>query len=198
MQNGNLKYERVSEKKWLRFLSLFSKHENDAIITVYFEDRKAVGELTIYKKGELLEAYRGGLFEASWEKQFIYKERFLAGAVFAVYANEDIFTADMQLDEDGKRIKYYAKDELVATVTTDEEGKAVLSDLPLGTYRIQEVSVPYGFVLNSKEQVVTLSYVNDKTPVVFESATVLNDRQKVSIQIHKQDSATESIRFPRI
>lgn len=161
---------------------------NDAIITVYFEDEPTVGELTIYKKGEMLEAYRGGLFASTWEKQFVYKERFLAGAVFEIYANEDIFTADMQLDEDGNRTKYYAKDELVATVTTNEEGKAVLSDLPLGTYRIKEVSAPYGFVLNSKEQVVTLSYVNDTTPVVFESATVLNGRQKVSMQIHKLDS----------
>ncbi|MEX5398586.1 FctA domain-containing protein [Streptococcus sp. ZJ93] len=40
---------------------------------------------------------------------------------------------------------YNAKNELVATVTTDEEGKASVSNLPLGEYTVEEVMAPEGY-----------------------------------------------------
>ncbi len=46
----------------------------------------------------------------------------LAGAEFEVYAAEDIYTADHQVDADGQRTLYFAKDALVATITTDADG----------------------------------------------------------------------------
>lgn len=58
--------------------------------------------------------------------------------MFEVYASEDIYTADHQTDENGNRYLEYAKDTLVATVTTDETGSAVIENLPLGKYRVEE------------------------------------------------------------
>ena len=58
--------------------------------------------------------------------------------MFEVYAAEDIYTADHQKDENGNRYLEYAKDTLVATVTTDETGSAVIENLPLGKYRVEE------------------------------------------------------------
>ena len=81
---------------------------NDAIITVEYSDAPAVGELTVEKKGEVLDGFKGGLFANSEDKEFVYKEGSLAGAVFKVYAAEDIFTADNQKDADGNRTKYYS------------------------------------------------------------------------------------------
>ena len=164
----------------------------EAIITVEYEDAPAVGELLIEKKGEVLDAYKGGLFADSEEKEFVYKEGSLAGAKFEVYAAEDIYTADMQCDADGNRNKYYSAGDLVATVVTDENGKAVVTDLPLGSYRVVEVEAPYGFVLNSEEQVVTFVYVDDKTPVIKESVTFTNERQTLDLSVIKKDAETET------
>ncbi len=159
----------------------------EAIITVEYEDAPAVGELTIEKKGEVLDAYKGGLFADSEDKEFVYKEGSLSGAKFEVYAAEDIFTADMQVDENGNRTKYYSAGDLVATLVTGEDGKATLSDLPLGSYKVVEVEAPYGYVLNREEQAVTFVYVDDKTPVIKESMTFANDRQKVDLSVNKLD-----------
>lgn len=161
---------------------------NEAIITVAYENEPTVGKLTVKKRGELLDAFKGGLFASSDKKEFVYVEGNLAGAKFEVYANEDIYTADMQLDVNGERTKYYSKDELVATIVTDKNGVATLKDLPLGSYRVVEVEAPYGYVLDSEEQVVTFVYVDDKTPVIEESVTFGNDRQKLEISLDKKDS----------
>ena len=158
---------------------------NDAIITVEYSDAPAVGELTVEKKGEILDGFKGGFLASSYEKEFIYKEGSLAGAKFEVYAAEDIYTADNQKDADGNRIKYYSKGDLVTTLVTGEDGKAVAKNLPLGQYRVVEVEAPYGYVLNPNEQKVTFTYVDDKTPVIKESLTFSNDRQKLAMSVTK-------------
>lgn len=164
----------------------------DAIITVEYEDEPVTGELTVEKKGEILDSYKGGLFADSEKKEFIYKEGSLAGAEFEVYAAEDIFTADMQKDENGNRTKYYSKGDLVATLTTGEDGKASVSGLPLGQYRVVETKAPYGYVLNGEEQLVTFVYVDDKTPVIHESVTFTNDRQKLDMSVIKKDAEEDT------
>lgn len=164
----------------------------EAIITVEYEDTPAVGELVVEKKGEILDGYKGGLFADSEEKEFVYKEGSLAGAKFEVYAAEDIFTADMQVDENGNRTKYYSNGDFVATLVTGEDGKATLSDLPLGSYKVVEVEAPYGYVLNTEEQVVTFVYVDDKTPVIQESLTFTNERQKLDLSVIKKDAEDET------
>ena len=161
---------------------------NDAIITVEYSDAPAVGELTVEKKGEVLDGFKGGFLASSYEKEFVYKEGSLAGAKFKVYAAEDIYTADNQKDADGNRIKYYSKGDLVTTLTTGKDGKATAKNLPLGQYRVVEVEAPYGYVLNPNEQKVTFTYVDDKTPVIKESLTFSDDRQKLDMSVTKLDA----------
>jgi LPXTG-motif cell wall-anchored protein len=155
---------------------------NEAIITVDYEDAPAVGELTVEKKGEVLDSY---------EDSFVYRETGLSGVKFEVYAAEDIFTADMQTDSEGNRTRYYSEGDLVATIVTGEDGKAVLKDLPLGTYKVVEVEAPYGYVLDGEAQTVTFTYADDRTPVIYETLTIINDRQKLSLSVEKKDSETE-------
>lgn len=164
----------------------------DAIITVEYEDEPVTVELTVEKKGEILDGYKGGLFADSEEKEFVYKEGSLAGAEFEVYAAEDIFTADMQKDGNGNRTKYYSKGDLAATLTTGEDGKASVSGLPLGQYRVVETKAPYGYVLNGEEQTVTFVYVDDKTPVIHESVTFTNERQKLDMSVIKKDAEEDT------
>ena len=119
--------------------------------------------------------------------------RTLEGAVFEMYAAEDIYTADFQKDDNGNRILEYASGELVGTVTTDKDGKAQITDLPLGTYKIVEKTAPEGFVLNEEAQTVTFEYKDQKTPVIEQTATFENDRQKVEVSVVKQDAETETV-----
>jgi len=163
----------------------------EAIIEVEYNDSPAAAELTVEKKGEVLDSYAGGLFTNAVDKEFIYKECSLAGAEYAVYANEDIYTNDYQVDEFGVRTKYYSAGELVATITTGEDGKAVLGDLPLGNYKVVETKAPFGYVLSEEEQVVTCTYLDDKTPVIYEALAFSNERQKVSLSIEKLDKETK-------
>ena len=151
----------------------------DAIITVDYENHPVKGKLTIYKKGEMLTGFK---------KDFVYEERYLKGAEFNVYAAENIYTPDYQKDENGNRQLIYAKDALVTTVTTGEDGKAVAENLPLGSYYVVEKTAPEGFVLNHDRSEVAFVYVDQDTPVIEQEVTVGDDRQKVAIQVEKQDA----------
>ena len=156
----------------------------DAIITVDYENHPVKGKLTIYKKGEMLTGYK---------KDFIYEEKYLKGAEFNVYAAEDIFTPDYQKDENGNRQLIYAKDALVTTVTTGEDGKAVADNLPLGSYYVVEKSAPEGFVLNPDRSEVRFVYADQDTPVIEQEVTVGDERQKVAIKVEKQDAENGAV-----
>jgi LPXTG-motif cell wall-anchored protein len=151
----------------------------DAIITVDYENHPVKGKLTIYKKGEMLTGFK---------KDFVYEEKYLKGAEFNVYAAENVYTPDYQKDENGNRQLIYAKDALVTTVTTGEDGKAVADNLPLGAYYVVEKTAPEGFVLNHDRSDVAFVYADQDTPVIEQEVTVGDDRQKVAIQVEKQDA----------
>ena len=65
----------------------------------------------------------------------------LSGAVYQVIASEDIVTAD-------GTVRANAGD-IVAELTTDENGYAETELLYLGKYEIREITAPYGYVLNT-------------------------------------------------
>ena len=151
----------------------------DAIIEVEYENHPVKGELKIFKQGELLTGY---------DKDFQYELCGLKGVTFEVYAAEDIFTADHQVDENGNRTLYYAKDALVAEVTTDDEGFAYVKNLPLGEYYVKESVAPEGFVHNDYSEKAVFVYADQSTPVVYDQVSFTNERQKVSINVEKQDA----------
>ena len=153
----------------------------DAIIEAVIENQPVKGMLTIKKAGEVL---------TSFDKDFGYEMTSLADAEFKLFAAEDIYSPDWQRDENGNRVLIYAKDALVTTVTTDVEGTAVVEDLPLGTYRIEETKAPFGYVLNKETQTVTFTYADQETPIIEQTAEYANDRQKVEISVMKQDAQT--------
>lgn len=156
----------------------------DVVIEVDYENHPVKGKLTVYKKGEML---------AGFNKDFIYEEQFLKDAVFEVYAAEDIYSPDYQKDADGNRIVVYAKDTLVTTITTGEDGMAVAENLLLGAYRVAEKTAPDGFVLNPEAVEVVFVYEGQDTPVVEQEVTIGDERQKVAITVEKQDAKNGAV-----
>ena len=156
----------------------------DAIITVTYENHPVKGKLVIHKSGETLKSFK---------KDFVYEETSLEGAEFEIYAAEDIFTPDHQVDEQGNRHVIYAKDTLVKTVTTDKNGEAVIKDLPLGKYRVKETKAPSGFALNPNSQEVSFIYKDQNTPEIEEKLKFSNERQKVELSVEKQDAETGKV-----
>ena len=153
----------------------------DAIITVTYENHPVKGKLVIHKSGETLKSFK---------KDFVYEETSLEGAEFEIYAAEDIFTPDHQVDEQGNRHVIYAKDTLVKTVTTNKNGEAVIKDLPLGKYRVKETKATSGFVLNPDSQEVSFIYKDQNTPEIEEKLEFSNERQKVELSVEKEDAET--------
>ena len=156
----------------------------DIVIEVEYENHPVKGKLTVIKTGELL---------AGYEEDFLYEEGTLEGAVFEVYAAENIYTPDYQTDAEGNRTVIYAEGALVDTLTTDANGEAVLENLPLGKYRVVEKTAPYGFSLNTEAQEVVFVYEDQDTPVVEQEVTFYNERQKVALTVEKQDKETGAV-----
>ena len=154
----------------------------DMIISVEYENHPVKGEISIVKTGEKLVDFKHG--------KFVFEEQPLKDAEFEIIADEDIYTPDYQKDANGNRIVIYEKGSVITTVKTDKEGKAKIEDLPLGKYLVREIHAPEGFVLNTTPQRVELNYKDQETPIVKEEVSFVDDRQKLSLKVQKQDEDT--------
>jgi LPXTG-motif cell wall-anchored protein len=134
------------------------------------------GTITVEKTGEIFSNVN-----LSTEKPVIYQPEYsvsgLVGAVFEIYADEDITTPDGTVR--------YTKDTLVDTITTGEDGKATSKELYLGKYRVVEVTAPNGMVINTTPNYVELTYAGQEVAVTNVNTSINNDRQKVEIDLAK-------------
>lgn len=106
----------------------------------------------------------------------------LSGAEFTVTAAEDITTPDGTIRTE--------KGTVVATLTTDEKGKAETEALYLGKYVVKETKAPNGYLLNPKEFAVTLEYEDQETEIVYGNVTVPDELAKGKIRVKKTDAET--------
>lgn len=149
------------------------------ITSVTVPDQEQLGELTVYKEGQVLT----GADVTEEGVTFRYENRRQEGAVYNVYAGADIVTA--------YGAKVYSKGDLVkANLTTDSNGATVLKNLHLGTYTIKEVQAPENFYNAGEEKTVTLSYAGQNVETVFSESTFVNDRQKADVTVLKKDKDT--------
>lgn len=102
------------------------------------------------------------------------------GAVYGIYAKEDVVTND-------GTTRYFAGQK-VDTVTTDEEGKAISGELYLGKYMVKELESPDRYKLDEEEYDVELTYEDETTPIVYTSLEVVDDPN--TIYIIKKDKET--------
>jgi uncharacterized surface anchored protein len=104
----------------------------------------------------------------------------VAGAKYAVYAAEDVYTLDGTLR--------YREGEKVDTLRTNKAGKALSEELYLGSYSIKEVATPNGYALNPTAYPVNLVYKGQTATVNIEEVEATN--VPTTLKIAKVDAAT--------
>lgn len=145
------------------------------------------GTITVEKTGEIFSnvtAVGGGYTDENGNDvalPTIYQPEYsvsgLSGAVFEIYADENITTPDGTVR--------YTKDTLVDAITTGEKGTATSKQLYLGKYRVVETVAPYGTVINPEPHTVELTYSGQNEKVTNTSTSFTNDRQKAEINLTK-------------
>ena len=162
---------------------------DDYVITEKYYNHETLGQIKIRKMGNVLTGYENG--------QFVYETDNLANATYEIHAQGDIPTPDNQ------GTLWYADGDLVATVTTAEDGQVdevrfsptrttatydflkvthdgtkgeVTITLPLGTYTISEVQAPYGFVHTDHTYTVVLDWDNQYNDLVL-AKTIIDHTQ---------------------
>jgi uncharacterized surface anchored protein len=143
------------------------------VVKVKARDVAQKGVINITKTGEI--------FSSVEENKGVYTPKYsvgnLKGAVFEVYAAEDITTLDGTVR--------YEQGTLVDTVTTDDDGVAKSKELYLGKYTVIEKTAPNGYVHNGTKYDVELTYAGQNVSVTSTDISVYNDRQKVSVSLKK-------------
>ena len=143
------------------------------VVKVKARDVAQKGVINITKTGEI--------FSSVEENNGVYTPKYsvgnLKGAVFEVYAAEDITTLDGTVR--------YEQGTLVDTVTTDNDGVAKSKELYLGKYTVIEKTAPNGYVHNAAKYDAELTYAGQNVSVTSTDLSVYNERQKVSVSLKK-------------
>ena len=143
------------------------------VVKVKARDVAQKGVINITKTGEI--------FSSVEENKGIYTPKYsisnLKGAIFEIYAAEDITTLDGTVR--------YDQGSLVDTVTTDDDGVAKSKELYLGKYTVIEKTAPNGYVHNATKYNAELTYAGQNVSVTSTDLSVYNDRQKVSVSLKK-------------
>lgn len=147
-----------------------------------WENTPVRGSLEITKEGETLTDFRDG--------EFIFENKPIKGAVFNVFAKEDIYTFDDSLDGDGNKMLYFAKDQLIETIETGENGKAKTSNLPVGNYYLIETKAPYGMIIDDERTDFSIEYKDQNTALVLTNKSILNERQKIKLKVTKSEKGS--------
>lgn len=173
--------EKIAPNGYLIANSItFEMKDTEDIQKVEIKDEMPTGTIHIVKKGETLS-------EAVANKndyKYKYNVVSLSGVSFDITAAEDIVSPD------GAGTVYYKKGATVGTVTTDKNGNATLTELPLGKYVVKEKDAPNGYVVDDEEHAVELKYKDQNTAVVSKSVSITNKLQRVAIKLIKQDAET--------
>ncbi len=131
---------------------------------VTFTNAAAAGKIRIQKTGEVLTSSKSTQTEYGPVSVPAYAAKGLADVKYAVK------------DSAGK---------LVATLTTNSSGVAETGALAFGSYTIQEISAPAGYIVDNTVRPVTLAYKDQNTPVVTVTINADNDLQTGKVKMRK-------------
>ena len=117
----------------------------------------------------------------------VYEVQNLKGAVYQVFAAEDIKTPDGTLR--------YQQGEQVDEITTGNDGIAKTKQLYLGKYTVVEKTAPVNFVNANQQYDVELVYAGQNIAVTSTSLSVYNERQKVKTSLSKEMEKDETYKL---
>lgn len=165
----------------------FKVDGSQTVVTVEKHNVAQKGTITVSKSGEVFSsvtAVSGGYVDEDGNDiafpnlyQPVYSVQGLAGAVYEVTAAEDIYTLDGTLR--------YAKGDVVAEITTDENGTAVTEPLYLGKFEVREKTAPFGMVISDEVHPVELTYAGQEVKITETATAFYNERQKAEISLSK-------------
>lgn len=143
------------------------------VVKIKARDVAQKGVINITKTGEI--------FSSVEKNKGVYTPKYsvgnLKGAVFEIYAAEDITTLDGTVR--------YDQGSLVDTITTDDDGVAKSKEIYLGKYNVIEKTAPNGYVHNAAKYDAELTYAGQNVSVTSTDLSVYNERQKVSVSLKK-------------
>ena len=110
-------------------------------------------------------------------QKIVYETKGLKGAEY------DLVAAETIPHPDGYSKDLYLMGTTIVHVITDEQGKAVLSDLPLGRYEIRETKAPSGYTRKQKDakRNTELLWKDSADLEITATETFFNERQKIDI-----------------
>ena len=158
----------------------FTVDGSEAVVTVVQYNQPQKAQLTISKSGEAFASVQ----ENDGFYQPVYEVVGQPGAVYDLIADEDIYTGDGTL-----RV---AKDTVVATLTTREDGTAVSEPQYLGRYRLEERQTPEGMVLDPTPIYTELTYAGQEVEITQAAIGLYDERQKVEIDLLKSLETDET------
>lgn len=151
-----------------------AEEEGILLVEVEKEDAPQKGVIRIEKTGEIFTSVQtnGDIYLP------VFSLHGLPGAVFEIAAAENIATPDGTV--------HYTAGQVVDTVTTDDTGAAVSTELYLGRYTVRETIAPAGTVLNTDVKTVELQYAGQEVLITEAAASVTNQRQKAALSLRKE------------
>lgn len=174
LNSGDYELEEVDQKingyLWnsepLRFSineksNIISSDDFDKILELRFTNKEVKGAIEIKKTGEKLVIENG---------KYTYETIPLPNVVFEVY------------DENNN---------LVGTITTDENGYARLDNLKLQKYTLKEVSSSLSHLIDNNVYKFELAYKDQYTPIITKTFTLKNYLPKGTLEFTKTDYSTD-------
>ncbi len=162
---------------------VFKVDGSAVVLTVTKSNVPQKGTITITKSGEVFSS----VTETDGMYHPVYAVSGLEGAIFSVYAREDVYTLDGTLR--------YKKGEKVDTITTNADGIATTKALYLGKYMICEEETPYGMILNGEPVYAELTYAGEEISVTSTAVSISNERQKVTLDLLKTMEQDETFKL---
>ena len=135
-------------------------------------------KLEIHKTGEMLVESTTDSTKYGTKYTPVYAQRGLPGVTYEIRAAETTYSPDGQ--------KRYDKNELVDTITTNEEGIATTKEMYPGEFKIIETVTPEGYVTDKNIPNVVLENNDTLTRVVTIKKDLSDDRQKLKITFKKE------------
>lgn len=194
-ENGELKQEPSTSVKFeigTNQLYYVDSFEESNVVVLKEENKEQLATIKVEVQGEYIKEIQRVNED---EVEVKYENKLLNGVKIGLYARENIYTQDNQ----GGIV--HLKDELVREGITNEEGIVYFENIEIGKYYIKEINTIQGFIPIKENIDVDYNYgVNNEnigedkwkeeaqeTPIVWINKNIIEQRQKVKIEIENKD-----------